>query len=164
MANYVEYIKVGSGESWPVRDADAQSRLAVLEGSSGVTGALESSPARYSSSSDSDESNFETWLDTRLDEMSDATAISIAFSVYPKVSGQESFGFLYKHNASYAELIAMNHGGQLFHKYKSAGTWQATRNWSEAIFATGDMILSSRQYGTALPTAGTPGRIFFKKV
>jgi hypothetical protein len=31
MANYVEYIKVGSGESVPVRDADAQAKLTTLE-------------------------------------------------------------------------------------------------------------------------------------
>lgn len=30
MANYVEYIKVGSGESWPVRDPDAQEKLANI--------------------------------------------------------------------------------------------------------------------------------------
>lgn len=32
------------------------------------------------------------------------------------------------------------------------------------LLASGDMILSSYQYGTSLPTAGTAGRIFFKKV
>lgn len=30
MANYVEYIKVGSGESWPVRDADAHAQLGTV--------------------------------------------------------------------------------------------------------------------------------------
>jgi hypothetical protein len=30
MAKYVEYIKVGSGESWPVRDAEAQESILVL--------------------------------------------------------------------------------------------------------------------------------------
>lgn len=33
MANYVEYIKVGSGESWPVRDKDTEGRVTVLEAS-----------------------------------------------------------------------------------------------------------------------------------
>ncbi len=32
------------------------------------------------------------------------------------------------------------------------------------LFAAGATVLSSHQYGTALPTAGTAGRIFFKKV
>lgn len=31
MANYVENIKVGSGETWPVRDANAQEKIAALE-------------------------------------------------------------------------------------------------------------------------------------
>lgn len=31
MAGYVEYIKVGSGESWPVRDAETQARVIILE-------------------------------------------------------------------------------------------------------------------------------------
>lgn len=31
MANYVEYIKVGSNESWPIRDKDADGRITVLE-------------------------------------------------------------------------------------------------------------------------------------
>ncbi len=30
MANYVENIKVGSGESWPVRDAEAQASIEGL--------------------------------------------------------------------------------------------------------------------------------------
>lgn len=32
------------------------------------------------------------------------------------------------------------------------------------LLADGAMILSSNQYGDALPAAGTPGRIFFKKL
>jgi len=32
------------------------------------------------------------------------------------------------------------------------------------LFAAGNTVLSSYQYGTSLPTAGTAGRIFFKKV
>lgn len=32
------------------------------------------------------------------------------------------------------------------------------------LLASGGMVLSSYQYGTELPTAGTPGRIFFKVV
>lgn len=32
------------------------------------------------------------------------------------------------------------------------------------LFAAGNTILSSYQYGTALPAAGTVGRVFFKKV
>lgn len=32
------------------------------------------------------------------------------------------------------------------------------------LFAAGNTVLSSYQYGTSLPTAGTKGRIFFKKV
>lgn len=32
------------------------------------------------------------------------------------------------------------------------------------LLASGPMVLSSDQYGTTLPSAGTPGRIFFKKV
>lgn len=31
MANYVESIKVGSGETWPIRDAEAHSALSNLE-------------------------------------------------------------------------------------------------------------------------------------
>ncbi len=30
MAGYIEYIKVGTGESWPVRDKDAQDKLANI--------------------------------------------------------------------------------------------------------------------------------------
>ena len=30
MANYIEYIKVGTGESWPVRDKEAQEALSNL--------------------------------------------------------------------------------------------------------------------------------------
>lgn len=30
MANYVENIKVGGGESWPVRDAEAQATITAL--------------------------------------------------------------------------------------------------------------------------------------
>ncbi len=32
------------------------------------------------------------------------------------------------------------------------------------LFASGKTVISSYQYGTNLPTAGTPGAIFFKKV
>lgn len=32
------------------------------------------------------------------------------------------------------------------------------------LFASGATVLSSYQYGTTLPSAGTPGRVFFKKV
>jgi hypothetical protein len=32
------------------------------------------------------------------------------------------------------------------------------------LFAAGPAVLSAHQYGTSLPAAGTPGRIFFKKV
>jgi hypothetical protein len=32
------------------------------------------------------------------------------------------------------------------------------------MFAAGNTVLSSNQYGSTLPSAGTPGRIFFKKV
>lgn len=32
------------------------------------------------------------------------------------------------------------------------------------LFAEGATILSSHQYGDTLPTAGTKGRIFFKKI
>lgn len=32
------------------------------------------------------------------------------------------------------------------------------------LLAGGMTVLSSNQYGTTLPAAGTPGRIFFKKV
>ena len=34
----------------------------------------------------------------------------------------------------------------------------------ENQFAFGNTVLSAYQYGVALPAAGTPGRIFFKKV
>ncbi len=34
----------------------------------------------------------------------------------------------------------------------------------KALFAAGSTVLSSYQYGTSLPAAGTKGRIFFKKV
>lgn len=34
----------------------------------------------------------------------------------------------------------------------------------KALFAAGTTVISSHQYGTSLPTAGTKGRIFFKKV
>lgn len=34
MANYVEYIKVGSNESWPVRDKETEGRVSALENSS----------------------------------------------------------------------------------------------------------------------------------
>lgn len=46
------------------------------------------------------------------------------------------------------------------------GTGQTTgANAIKAMFAAGNTILSSYQYGTALPTSGfTAGRIFFKKV
>lgn len=40
-------------------------------------------------------------------------------------------------------------------------------NGSDALqnlFAAGATVLSAHQYGTSLPAAGTPGRIFFKKV
>lgn len=30
MANYIEYIKVGTGESWPVRDREAQDKLSNI--------------------------------------------------------------------------------------------------------------------------------------
>jgi hypothetical protein len=32
------------------------------------------------------------------------------------------------------------------------------------LFASGATVLSSYQYGDTLPSAGTPGRVFFKKV
>lgn len=32
------------------------------------------------------------------------------------------------------------------------------------LFSAGATVLSSHQYGDTLPAAGTPGRIFFKKV
>lgn len=32
MANYVENIRIGSGESWPVRDAEAQQSIEALLG------------------------------------------------------------------------------------------------------------------------------------
>ena len=32
------------------------------------------------------------------------------------------------------------------------------------LFAAGPTVISANQYGTSLPAAGTPGRIFFKKV
>lgn len=32
------------------------------------------------------------------------------------------------------------------------------------LFAAGDTILSSYQYGDELPAAGVPGRIFFKRI
>ena len=32
------------------------------------------------------------------------------------------------------------------------------------LFAAGSTVLSSHQYGDTLPTAGTPGRIFFKRL
>lgn len=43
------------------------------------------------------------------------------------------------------------------------GSWHVSSRWSgwrEKLTS----ILNSAHYGTALPTAGTPGRIFFKKV
>ena len=32
------------------------------------------------------------------------------------------------------------------------------------LLAAGNMVLSAYQYGDALPAAGTPGRLFFKKL
>ena len=32
------------------------------------------------------------------------------------------------------------------------------------LLAAGNMVLSTHQYGDTLPAAGTPGRLFFKKL
>lgn len=37
-------------------------------------------------------------------------------------------------------------------------------NWANVFSGNAPVILSTNQYGTALPTAGTQGRLFFKKV
>ena len=44
------------------------------------------------------------------------------------------------------------------------GTGQTSGNAAlKAFFAAGNTVLSSYQYGTKLPTAGTAGRVFFLK-
>lgn len=70
MANYVEYVKVANGESWPVRDVEAQDAIAALETkiTDDVTNVSEQAKLytdeQVASSMESADSNIATALET----------------------------------------------------------------------------------------------------
>ena len=76
-----------------------------------------------------------------------------------KVVTVESLSALHEHNkdtyVAKTDVISVENGGT-----GSANGATGLAN----LFAAGVTVLSSNQYGDELPAAGTPGRIFFKKV
>lgn len=76
-----------------------------------------------------------------------------------KVVTVESLSALHEHNKSTyvykTDVISVDKGGT-----GSANGATGLAN----LFASGNTILSSYQYGDTLPQAGTVGRIFFKKL
>lgn len=76
-----------------------------------------------------------------------------------KVVTVESLSALHVHNkeayVAKTDIISINKGGT-----GSSSGATGLKN----LFAAGATVLSSHQYGDTLPSAGTKGRIFFKKI
>lgn len=91
-------------------------------------------------------------------------ASSLAGSTLPKLLGNPGFVYvftLYYASTSYKLQIAFPYNvvsSAVAVRQSNGGTWKA---WTRI---DNHAPLTSDQYGTALPTAGTAGRIFFKKV
>lgn len=127
MPKYVEYIKVGTDESWQVRDPDAHTQISTL------TETVENHGTRISN-----------------------TESSLA-------NKQNSLGYTPVRQGGGA-----NQGSNTV--YIGWGTDNALRaqvdntDLGPFMLKNAPWYLSSNQYGTELPAAGTAGRIFFKKV
>lgn len=97
-----------------------------VEGMTHAMGGFEAVLAnhRYNSDNDSTESAFETWLNNQLNQMDDLSVRDVAWTCYPKITGQTVCSKLYKHSGSYAALFGFSYDGRIYQKYKSSGTWQ----------------------------------------
>lgn len=76
-----------------------------------------------------------------------------------KVITAESLLALHEHNkeayVAKTDIVSVEHGGT---NASDGATGLAN------LFASGETVLSSYQYGDELPEAGTVGRIFFKRL
>lgn len=82
--------------------------------------------AYYEGAVDSDETNFNTWLDGVITTMPNQSTINICFKCQTAISSMTYYGTLCKHDEGYATLMASTYrtdGKGVLHKVKFDGIW-----------------------------------------
>lgn len=145
-------VPVSKGGTGATTAAAARENLGVAEAGDS---ALNLSP-QYNGTSDDTETAFESWLEEQIKTMASFSIRFIRWNCYPAITGNHCAGWLYKYSDTYCSLFSVTYNNSaIFLKTRGSSGWLATQNILQTIPET--------NYGTSLPAAGTPGRIFFLK-
>lgn len=145
-------VSIANGGTGATTAATARENLGVAEAGDS---ALNLSP-QYNGTSDDTETAFESWLEEQIKTMASFSIRFIRWNCYPAITGNHCAGWLYKYSDTYCSLFSVTYNNSaIFLKTRGGSGWLATQNILQTIPET--------NYGTSLPAAGTPGRIFFLK-
>ena len=145
-------VSIANGGTGATTAATARENLGVAEAGDS---ALNLSP-QYNGTSDDTETAFESWLEEQIKTMASFSIRFIRWNCYPAITGNHCAGWLYKYSDTYCSLFSVTYNNSaIFLKTRGSSGWLATQNILQTIPET--------NYGTSLPAAGTPGRIFFLK-
>ncbi len=145
-------VSIANGGTGATTAEQARANLGVAEAGNP---ALNLSP-QYNGTSDSTESAFESWLDGQIETMASFSIRFIRWNCHPAITGNHCAGWLYKYSNTYCALFSVTYNNSsIFLKTRGSSGWLPTQNILQTI--------PEVNYGSSLPAAGTPGRIFFKK-
>ena len=145
MPKYVEYIKVGTDESWQVRDPDAHTSISTINEN------IEAIQDKI----DEFEGHTHPYLPTAGGTLSGDITRS-ATTGMPTIKTERT-------DTGISSSLAVDSAGVL-HGLRTWDNWMLYASWTHMYLGNKPFCLYSSHYGTDLPAAGTAGRIFFKKV
>lgn len=128
--------KIEAGSSDSVTETQLEEALNTKADAEALDAKVDKSLASYYSNNDTDETNFNAWLDARLSEMASGSVLGVKVNCYPAINGVTLFGMLYKHDTTnlYATLTLSTYAAGTFKKIKTNGTWLDTAALSDVAF------------------------------
>lgn len=144
-------VSIANGGTGATTAATARENLGVAEAGNPV---LIPDPI-YNGGDDTSEDDLQSWLDSVISDMDNYSVRLVRWSCAP-ITGSSCIGILYKYSNTYCAMFSYTYlRNVLFLKIKDSTGWYETINLRTT--------LPNTAYGTSLPAAGTPGRIFFLK-